>query len=126
MCNRALRNKSAIERCIYGMTSLRHLFEPESGELKIDARGKANKARQIYVMQILQKILISVSKRWVRGALWTVLLVAGGRAGDFLKYQRDGSGCNRGDRERRHGYRDEYGLGIRRADPDHEQVWFLC
>src|ERR1017187_7898480 len=58
------------------MTALRHFCAPKAGELRIDA-GKAGKARRKVCKEVLQEMMMTLSRRWVRGAVWVVLLMVG-------------------------------------------------
>src|SRR5665213_3286837 len=64
-------------RDIHGMTALRHLCVPRAGEFKLNASNKAGKARWKYAGQVFQEMKMTLSRRWVRGAVWVVLLVTG-------------------------------------------------
>src|ERR1039458_3674816 len=58
------------------MTALRHFCAPKAGELRINAE-KAGKARRKVCKEVLQEMMMTLSRRWVRGAVWVVLLMAG-------------------------------------------------
>src|SRR5580704_8136863 len=59
------------------MTALRHFCAPTAGELKVNAEINAGRARREFCKEVFQEMMMTLSRRWVRGAVWVVLLVAG-------------------------------------------------